>query len=564
MDDVTLRKAFKKRTYITEQCTQAIRGLGIPQSLGSPASRACVARGIRYHPGFALELQCKYDQDRFYTRALNARRIMSNEIPDLQNAREIPYCIWYPETASEATYRALVEQYPSLKYHVGRACAVAGYTDLYRELNLLPDANIAEEARDNGSTTIFEMIMTSPVRYRVMNDYTRTVNLENPPIGGLNGDTAVRSFLERKQRHSVANRPGVVNRPGIKALYWNITEDMNVDEFTSDPLPIQDISAFLYTPLPFDLPNIDKDLLILMAAWNGDVDRYNRLRRHVMIEKEFGCVIRGICHNTFFAKWWSTQLPLEDKRQNKRLQRAITARFIMSNDLSRIPLRPASEIPLAPQPHRGPRDDASSQEFPSCIWYPNLAEPETYRELAFREPRMALTVARACIIANYQAVYQTLDFFPTRALISEAEQQPSTFYTEDLKRRAELHGGVIESAEGCSWEERSMVENMRLYRTRLSEVTTPADIKMFPAGIFNGEEAPDVGTILLNVCAPNGVKSGHEATLLAEVYNAAGAPLKMPNGLDADMPGRGYLSTALFYNNRPWAPHSPENEKDSK
>ena len=138
MDDQALKKAFKKKTYITEQCNQAIRALQIPQSLGSPASRACVAREIRYHPGFATELQCKYDHDRFYTRALNARRIMSNEIPDLGNPREIPYCIWYPETASEATYRALVAQYPSLKYHVGRACAVAGNTDLYRELDLLP------------------------------------------------------------------------------------------------------------------------------------------------------------------------------------------------------------------------------------------------------------------------------------------------------------------------------------------------------------------------------------------------------------------------------------------
>ncbi|KAJ5657533.1 uncharacterized protein N7484_001182 [Penicillium longicatenatum] len=559
MDDFALKKAFKRRTYTAGQCTQAIRGLGIPQSLGSPASRACVARGIRYHPGFALELQCKHDQDRFFTRAINARRIMSNEIPNLQNAREIPYCIWYPETANEATYRALVLQYPSLKYHVGRACAVAGYTDLYRELDLLPEAHIAEEARDNGSNAIFEMIMASPVRYRVMNDYTRTVNLENPPVGGLNGDTAVRSFLERKQRHS-----GLANRPGLKDLLWNITEDMNVDEFDSEQPPIQDVSEFLYTPLPFDLPNIDKDLLILMAAWNGDVDRYSRLRRHVMIDKEFACVIHGICHQTLFAKWWSIQAPLEDKRKNKRLQRAITARFIMSNDLSRIPLRPAFEIPPPPQPHREPHDNAFSQEFPSCIWYPNLAEPETYRELAYREPRMALTVARACIIANYQAVYQTLDFFPTRALIREAEQQPSTFYTNDLKCRAERHGGILDTAEGSNWEEHSMVENMRLFNTKLSEVTTADDIDMYPSGIFNGEEAPDVGTILLNVCAPSSVKSGYTATPLSEVYTAAGAPLKMPLGIDADLPARGYLGTALIYNNRPWVPHSPDEERDSE
>ncbi|OQD76509.1 hypothetical protein PENDEC_c004G02430 [Penicillium decumbens] len=165
------------------------------------------------------------------------------------------------------------------------------------------------------------------------------MDLRNPTIGGLNGDTAVRSFLERKQKHKHSGR---AKRPGIKTLYWNITEDRNVDEFDSELPPAQDVSEFLYTPLPFDLPVIDKDLLILIAAWNGDVGRYHRLRRHTMIDKEFACMIHGFCHNTFFAKWWSMQIPLEDDWENKRLQRAITARFIMSNHLSRIPLRPAS------------------------------------------------------------------------------------------------------------------------------------------------------------------------------------------------------------------------------
>jgi hypothetical protein len=109
-----------------------------------------------------------------------------------------------------------------------------------------------------------------------------------------------------------------------------------------------------------------------------------------------------------------------------------------------------------------------------------------------------------------------------------------------------------------------MVENMRLFNTKLSEVTTADDIDMFPARIFNGEETADVGTILLNVCAPGSVKSGHKSTPLSEVYTAAGAPLKMPLGIDADLPARGYLGTALIYNNRPWVPHSPKDERDSE
>lgn len=50
-------------------------------------------------------------------------------------------------------------------YHVGRAYAIGGYLALYRELDLLPDVSIAEEARDNagsseGARAIFESIVT--------------------------------------------------------------------------------------------------------------------------------------------------------------------------------------------------------------------------------------------------------------------------------------------------------------------------------------------------------------------------------------------------------------------
>ena len=32
-----------------------------------------------------------------FTRALNARDMMSNSIPDMKEEHEFPYCIWYPE-----------------------------------------------------------------------------------------------------------------------------------------------------------------------------------------------------------------------------------------------------------------------------------------------------------------------------------------------------------------------------------------------------------------------------------------------------------------------------------
>lgn len=117
-----------------------------------------LVRGIRYHNAFALKLQKQQeestDANRFRAlvwRALNARAIMSNRIPDMGDGEEndFPYCFWHPQVPSEATLRQLLCRYPSTKvrYQVGRACAVAGHTDLYRELDLLPDVAIAEEAR---------------------------------------------------------------------------------------------------------------------------------------------------------------------------------------------------------------------------------------------------------------------------------------------------------------------------------------------------------------------------------------------------------------------------------
>ncbi|RDW74470.1 uncharacterized protein DSM5745_07132 [Aspergillus mulundensis] len=225
---------------------------------------------------------------------------MSNIIPDIFFPDEMPYCIWHPDVATEETHRKLSARYPELRYQVGRACAVAGYVDLYKELDLLPDVHIAEEARDNGCAEIYDIITNQPDKYDVMNDYTRTINLDNPRKACLNEDTAVRSSLEVKQEH---------DRDFKSTHYFDITEDMRIDTHTT---PAQESSSgdatpLLYSPLPVDLPTVNKDLLILMAAYYGDIDRYVRLRRPIMIKTEYIFVIRGIFHNTMFAKWWSYQ-----------------------------------------------------------------------------------------------------------------------------------------------------------------------------------------------------------------------------------------------------------------
>ena len=189
--------------YNHDDCLAAIRGDRLPPNIAEQPyyMRLCVIRGIRYHHGFATDLRNTPDHPEL-TRALNARAIMSNEIPDVAEPEHFPYCIWYPDVASEGTYRALAKRYPQMRYQVGRACAVAGYVDLYRELHLLPDISIAEEARDCGHQELFDLIISHPMRWRVMDDYTRSVSLETPLLSvyGLNGDTAVRSTLELKRK----------------------------------------------------------------------------------------------------------------------------------------------------------------------------------------------------------------------------------------------------------------------------------------------------------------------------------------------------------------------------
>ncbi len=195
-------------------------------------TRLCVIRGIRHHAGFGEELHGSLPE---FTRALNARRIMSGEVPDMTAPEEFQYCIWHPDTAApKATYGELARRYPQMKYHVGRACAVAGYVDLYRELDLLPEVHIAEEERGNGAVAIFDAIMAASIKYAIMDDYGRTVRVEEPIPARLNGGTAVRSYLDVRQQFGKPSDLMLGFSNGCETHYFNITEDHRMDEYTSD------------------------------------------------------------------------------------------------------------------------------------------------------------------------------------------------------------------------------------------------------------------------------------------------------------------------------------------
>lgn len=275
-----------------------------------------------------------------------------------------------------------------------------------------------------------------------MDDYTRTIRAEKTAsylLHGLDGDAAVRSTLELKRCFEKPDDTSRFQEDGTYEFlngvdhappYFNITEDWNIDEFDSalgDPpsMPFEvkpapnttEMITLLWNPLPYDLPKGNKDILILMAAYNKDIDLYSRLRRPgVSPAAESNCIIRGIYHHPLFARWWAQK----DISENKSYQKAITARFIMSNDVSRI----------TPQ--------TSSLDLPRLIWYPALAHSRTYEELARRRPDMHSAISRACIAANGMNLWHKLKMdLSDRDIWDAAIASHNPTFLEDLRRRAE-------------------------------------------------------------------------------------------------------------------------------
>jgi hypothetical protein len=403
---------------------EALQGFKVPPMMDLELAQRAVIRGIRYNDGFATEL---HSTDPHFTRAINAQAIMNNRIPDMHEPEELPYCIWHPKTPSQDTCRALLQRYPQMNYQIGRVCAIAGYTDLYHSLSLLPEVHIAEEAREACNFDIYNTITSQPAKYAVFNDYMRTYTPSTPRLSLINGDTCVRSMLDIKQRYStpypIRSLPTRYRRDGFRRRHFDITEDMSIDTYSvSAPETDQSIVVpLLYNPLPTDLPTVQKDLLILMAAVQGNIDRYACLHRPFLTAKEIPCLVRGIYHHPLFAKWVAQQLDAGDSRfDTPRVKRALHARFIMSNNLERI------------------TSHTKAEELPYLIWYPQFAVPETYVELARRQPDMRVQAARACVAADYEDAYCEIEAPWDRALAREADESPNSFYARDLTKKAEL------------------------------------------------------------------------------------------------------------------------------
>ncbi|KAK2591954.1 hypothetical protein QQS21_010358 [Conoideocrella luteorostrata] len=421
---------------LKEYCEPILNGKQVPRDIlldrreGYLKPRLCFIHAIRYckeyvaNPEVVSMCTTTNDdpRDAVFTRTYYARLIMNNVVPDMDvdKPETLPYCIWYPDVARESTYREVAKRYPMLMYQVGRACAVAGYTKLYNELDILPEVAIAEEARESkAGSGIYKILMEQPIRYRVMNDYELAI-LSDPKPAFLNADTAVVALLKYVRPYSTP--------------WYNITDqtfDLLEDQrFGLEHVPYGRDNEFglehqwlLYTPLIGDLPPMpDKDLLILMAAYHGNVDRYVRLRRPKMIEHEYACCLRGIYHSTPFAKWWYGQ-------PNREMDfiKASLARFTMMNDISWL-------------------EDSPGEVLPYLIWWPVQPQYNTLVALVKREPKMKQAVGHACVFHDFESLYHEIRPEPTNALIWEARyHMKKHFYDDLMKRRAEVPKGWKDS-----------------------------------------------------------------------------------------------------------------------
>lgn len=496
-----------RKSQDDQQCLDVLRGKSLPGSLDNSTVCISLVHGLRYHLPFASRPDvvrfCKQNAAKHpeFTRARNARLIMSGEIPEMEGSPDhYPYCIWHPDIAAEDTYRRLAKRYPSMRYQVGRACAVAGYVSLYSELQLLPDVTIAEEARDSNKDAaqrIYESIIAAPVRYKVMDDYTRRIHAVAPRAGVfLNGDTATRASLDK--RVSLKRFPR-----SSPWQYFDITEDGLIDEVDRDQIPEMfspDQAKLLYTPLPLDLPSVDKDLLILMAAYTGNVDRYARLQRPMMLGvSELACVVRGIYHNSMFAKWMSLDLDAHPDRYDRDLEadikRAINARHIMNNELSRID------------------ENTPSNEIPYLIWWPLLPRADSLAALALRRPSMKLQIAHACIVADLVTIYEKLDVTPHLFLWRAAQKSPNKFYRKDLKKRAAQQHIDLERAGECDVPGAHMLAYMSAMFPHDHESTTNQLITRFSAAWLTASDSGtycdwDVNAASVELCvlAPDELK----------------------------------------------------------
>lgn len=172
---------------------------------------------------------------------------------------------------------------------------------------------------------------------------------------------------------------------------------------------------------------------------------------------------------------------------NFHIRRAINARFIMTNDLSRItPTTPVDELPY-------------------CIWFPQPAYHTVYEQLARLRPEMRLQAARACIVANYQPSFEKIDPPHDSALVKEAEESPNPFFLKYLQAKEAQGDTTGEDYESAYWKFFTIKDALKPSTSTILSELNASSIGTTQSWIYDGVEA-DMSEVQVSICTPEKVK----------------------------------------------------------
>jgi hypothetical protein len=76
--------------------------------------------------------------------------------------------------------------------------------------------------------------------------------------------------------------------------------------------------------------------------------------------------------------------------------------------------------------------ETSTYYMPYCIWYPKLPRWPTLVALKARRPDMLTPIARACIVADDQVLFDECDPTPDEGIMAEAKASPNPYYLAHL------------------------------------------------------------------------------------------------------------------------------------
>lgn len=186
----------------------------------------CINHGIMESLDFAK--WCKQNipkKEKSIHAKISEKFIMNNM---LDYVLDNIYCIWYPEIASEKTYEELYTKYPKFKYIIGRACIIAGYTNLYKKLDLLPDATIYYEIINSDKKDFVHLMENRDNFYAILNDSFRSYEDSSPEIINISDIGDELEVICYKDIYHEYNKKFLFNE---RILQWVVKNPLREEDF---------------------------------------------------------------------------------------------------------------------------------------------------------------------------------------------------------------------------------------------------------------------------------------------------------------------------------------------